>query len=428
MAKKIPFPIKTKTSCLLKWNWSSLFLRGASSNSCHRNWKAPLSLEDFDNFHNLPYKIAHRKSMLRGEWPDSPDHLGCYYCKEIEDTGGRSDRQFMTEVITDQTPDELEHDPQAVYVTPAVLEVFVNHVCNLGCTYCNMRDSSVIEADAKKFNNPEFDNLYFNDPSNTIIDDELLQKYFQKLLKWFEKNGSSLRRFHILGGEPFFQKELDDILDTLYQNPNPTLQLCITSNMNVNHNRLTYYFEKIQKLVHDKKIERFDLTASVDCWGTSQEYVRRGFKMEKFEKNLLYALHNTNFRINFNSTHSLMSLDDYPLLLKKKKYWEDVSSRQIASYNMTVNSLHVDPRTLGGEFFKETLARIRKNHPIDNWDDRQAYKNINGILTNIENSKPSLEMMKHFVTVYNELDRRHGTDWRLVFPRIADEIDKNIIL
>ena len=37
MATNIPFPIRTKTSCLLKWNWSTIFLNTGEVSVCHRN-------------------------------------------------------------------------------------------------------------------------------------------------------------------------------------------------------------------------------------------------------------------------------------------------------------------------------------------------------------------------------------------------------
>lgn len=425
MAKKIPFPIKTETSCLLKWNWSTIWLARGKTNSCHRNWKVPFSLEEFDNFHNLPYKIGHRESMLRGEWPHSPDHLGCGYCRNIEEAGGRSDRQYMTEKI-DQTPDELATDPTATRVTPAILEVFINNICNLGCTYCSVNESSLIASDAKKFNTPEFDRTYFGKSEH--MSKELQAQYLEKLVSWLERYGKSLRRFHVLGGEPFFQKELDCLLEVWEDHPNPDLQFNVVSNMNVPFKMFKKNIDRIQSLVSRNKIERFDLTASLDCWGISQEYVRRGFKMDRFEENMLYALSCPGIRVNINSTHTLMSLDDYPALLAKKKEWELKTNKEIATYGMTVSSLHVDPRTFGGVFFKDTIKKIRKSHPVDTWDNKEAYKNINGILQTIEQSKPDMQMMKHFLTVYNELDRRHGTNWKETFPRIAEQLSKHIIL
>ena len=45
------FPIRTATSCQLKWNWTALYLNGGFSRTCHRTAETPLTPENFNNFH-----------------------------------------------------------------------------------------------------------------------------------------------------------------------------------------------------------------------------------------------------------------------------------------------------------------------------------------------------------------------------------------
>jgi len=50
------FPIKTATACQLKWNWSTLYLHDETTASCHRTGWSPLTVENFDDFHNTEKK------------------------------------------------------------------------------------------------------------------------------------------------------------------------------------------------------------------------------------------------------------------------------------------------------------------------------------------------------------------------------------
>ena len=60
------------------------------------------------------------------------------------------------------------------------------------------------------------------------------QEYFDRFIDWLGKNISQLRRLHLLGGETFIQHDLmNAVLDILERNPNPELQFCVFSNMNV---------------------------------------------------------------------------------------------------------------------------------------------------------------------------------------------------
>ena len=425
MAKNIPFPIKTKTACLLKWTWSTIHLSTGEVRCCHRNLRVKIPKNDFDRFHNLPYYLDHRRSMLAGEWPNSPDHPGCNYCRKIEESGGRSDRQYMTSTRFDQTPDELATDPTAIEVTPAVLEIFLSNTCNLSCTYCRVGNSSKIVAESLKYKDQkEFNDFYFGKIEENLSKEEIIE-YKNLCLSWLARKGTSLRRFHLLGGEPFYTAEFSDFVDVWKKHPNPNLIFNVVSNVNVHYTIWQKQIDKILELVRNKKIEEFELTASIDCWGPEQEYVRSGFKCDLAEKNILYYLARPEVKyLNINSTHSLMSLPSYYKLLEKKKEWENITGKKIRMFGMPVGSKHVDLETLGGNFYTQAIKDILKIHPRDTWDDQQSLKNINGVIKTLVNSKPNLEKIQHFVKVYDELDRRRKTNWREVFPNIAKEIEK----
>jgi hypothetical protein len=117
------FPINTATACQLKWNWSTIRLYDGTTSSCHRVDPDTVVPGTFDNFHNTPKKIADRKLMLNGQWPQG----GCEYCKNIEDAGGSSDRMFHKS-IPNMSPPELDSDEQAVHVHLVLLK-FILTMC-----------------------------------------------------------------------------------------------------------------------------------------------------------------------------------------------------------------------------------------------------------------------------------------------------------
>ena len=117
------FPVKTDTSCILKWSWSSINIEHKTTSSCHRNAAVPIDPDKFEDFHNHPIKIQDRERMLAGEWPE--DGRGCEYCKNVEDHGGTSDRQLWSarSHVATKIPPELFSNPRATQVTPTILEV-----------------------------------------------------------------------------------------------------------------------------------------------------------------------------------------------------------------------------------------------------------------------------------------------------------------
>ena len=143
------FPLAGKgLACQLKWTQSTIYLTDATSASCHKAGFGNYITENGElNFHNTPNKIEDRRKMLRGEWPGN----GCEHCKHIEEAGGESDRTIHLEMEGTTAPPELDNDPEAVEVTPRILEVYWGNTCQQSCIYCNAHYSSTIQQEEKRF-------------------------------------------------------------------------------------------------------------------------------------------------------------------------------------------------------------------------------------------------------------------------------------
>ena len=125
--------------CMYKWTWSTIRLMEGSTNSCHRVKSDKLKPENYKNFHNTPTKLLHRQSMQNGHWPGD----GCEYCRDIELAGGHSDRMDLNQ-DTWLAPKELEDKSSAIKLTPRLVEVYFNNLCNLNCIYCSGEYLSLI--------------------------------------------------------------------------------------------------------------------------------------------------------------------------------------------------------------------------------------------------------------------------------------------
>jgi organic radical activating enzyme len=336
MTKKRIFPIKKDPACLLKWGWSSVFLNSGTSSSCHRTKKYPIDPNNFDQFHNLPGKLTERSLMLEGRWPGN----GCQYCKNVEDTGGVSDRQFQLDIQCDPglTAPELHVDPLATHVTPTMLEVYFTNTCNMACTYCGPQFSSLWEAENIKHGNLGY---YFDPYSVTQSQNNpYYDKMVSDLWTYLETNQRflSLRRFHILGGEPFLLKELNACLDFWGKNPNPDLIFSIVTNLNIPHNIFLAYITRFEKLVQSKHIWKLQITGSLDCWGPEQEYVRYGLDMNLWQKNFEFLLDKPWATLSINSAISALTIKKLPELIEKINEWNQSRGKLVNidfSFNYT---------------------------------------------------------------------------------------------
>ena len=346
------FPIKTETACQLKWTWSTIFLNDGTTSSCHRVGRHDIPVDNFANFHNTVEKIQQRETMLRGEWPKPLEYMhedeGCNYCQKIEDSGGHSDRQNHLK-IPNLSPKELELDLNAVVVTPKILEVFINNTCNLSCTYCNARNSSQIEFENNKFGD-------FNKNGVTIpikvIDRDLNQKNVEKFFAWLETNSNELRRLHLLGGEPLYQKEFYRCVDFFKSHPNRELELNLVTNLMLAPAKFKVFIDQIKQMVIQRYIKRFDITVSLDCWGAEQEYARWGIKLDTIQQNMETLLNEKWIYLSINSTLTPLTIPTFPALIKKINEWRTVRSTNHHFQTVFSPSYH-NPEIFGGEFWRE---------------------------------------------------------------------------
>ena len=407
MAKKI-FPIRTATSCQLKWNWSTLYLNSGTTASCHRTSVSDLTSENFNDFHNTPGKIQDREDMLAGRWPEKH----CGYCKNIEDQGGISDR-IRQLAIPDLVPPEVDSgNLTATHVTPQIVEVFFSNFCNLGCLYCNPSLSSSIEKENKKFG--EFKQEGVDLGFQVELVDRQAKDFIPLFWKWFPEGFPKVKRFHILGGEPLLQKEFDKLLDMIEQYPNKDCELNVVSNLMLPTARLEHYINKVKNLVATRKIRRFDISCSIDCWGPEQEYVRYGLDLEQWQRNFERLLKEKWIYLNINQTVSVLTVKTMPALLKLVNEW-----RKEHKINQFFAGIAPGPEYMKCGIFddsewSESTKEILSLMPYETEQEQLAHTYMKSILK--DSRETDTKQINNLIIYLNEKDKRRNTDWRKVFP------------
>jgi organic radical activating enzyme len=408
------FPIKTQTACQLKWTWSTIQLYNGATNSCHRVGQTIINPDTFDHFHNTEKKINDRKLMLEGEWPTG----GCEYCANIERAGGQSDRLFQLQ-IPGLTPLELDTNPVAVEVTPRILEIYFDNVCNMSCIYCWDGFSSKIEQENVQFGNFSSNGIEIKNTGTRHPQfDQLVEKFWQ----WMENNSHQLRRFHILGGEPLYQEQFETCLEFLETHSNPELEFNIISNLKVTPARLEKVIDRIQNLLIKRCIKRFDLTCSIDCWGNEQEYIRHGINMEQWRKNFDYVAGKKWITLNINQTITGLGMKSMPQLIEYIN--QHRQSRPIGHYFMAcVNRSQLYPGIFGSGFFDKDFEKILSVMPNDTWQHKHAYSMMQGLQLEFNSHKRSTAELSKLKTFLTEIDRRRNLNWKETFPWLIEELE-----
>jgi hypothetical protein len=394
------FPIKTATACQLKWNWSTIFLTSETTASCHRTDHHKFDTDTFD-FHNTPSKLNDRRRMLRDEWPTS----GCDYCRNIESAGGSSDRITNLDFPGIHAPPELDNNPTAVHVTPRILEVYFDNTCNLKCLYCGPHFSSLWDAE-----NIRFGESAFNKSTNISANKK-------RIFAWLREHGHNLTNFNILGGEPLYQSEFEECLDLFEQYPAPELKLQIFTNLNAKLPRLQAIVERIRTMVERDQIREFEITASLDCWGPAQEYVRYPLDLATWQANFEYLVSQPWINLIIGSTVTPLTIKTLPDLLERINEWNQI--RPIHHYQNSVNSpsyLFID---IFGDIFREDFDRA-----IALKTDSSARNYLAGIAQQSVAPGPNVPEIINLYNFLIKMDQRRSTNWRKIFPWLINEFAK----
>jgi len=387
--------------CLYKWTWSTIRLGQGTTNSCHRTKSDDLTPENYKDFHNTPTKLKHRTLMQKGKWPGE----GCEYCRDIEAAGGLSDRlELMNDI--EFAPKELRKNPRSINLTPAMVEVYFNNLCNLNCIYCSAEYSTVWEAEEKKFN--------LANPKNLEHWAEKKKQYPAMLAKhweWMEGHAHNIKQYRILGGEPFFQPEFEQNLDFFERHPCPDTKLIVFSNLKVANKKLRSYLDRITELEKKHHIRKFQLVCSFDCWGPQIEYIRTGTNLKQWEENFLTVLHDyPHVVIEVHGTLISLTMDTLPDLCKKVAEWNLV--RPIKhSVSFANGRPHMDVGIFPYRFFDQQFREAINNHNIPT-----TIRWLDGFWKKVNAQKYEPHRIKELKESLDEFDRRRGTNWKELWP------------
>ncbi len=413
--------MKNKTVCSSKWRWTSVLLQQGSTRSCFRTSEDFFDPNNLGDFHNMPIQLKTRQDMLDGKWPGH----GCEYCKAIEDSGGVSDRMdFNQSTYKGNTPPELFENIHAVKVTPTLIEVSLNNLCNMSCVYCGPSYSSAWEAEETRYST---DRLR---PIEKLFDQQTYQHVIEQFYTWLDLNLKYLKDLHILGGEPTHQPELFKLIDILKNHPDTKLDTFrIFTNLKVSRKKMTILCDTLNDLISNGNIKEVIITVSLDCWGESQKYLRTGLNLKQTDDNLTY-ISNTypNIYIHVHGTITALTIPTISDLVYKIVELNKARSvsKVTADWSLVEEYEHLHPKIMPVGFYDvwlNELINILDTHNVK-YNVKTKFETYKQYLNSVE---PDFEKINELVQYLDKLDARRNTNWRNTFPWFADFVDTDFI-
>ena len=431
--------------CLAKWLQVSLHLTTGQTHSCYHPpvhgidkeeiLKDPLAL------HNTQQKKEERRQMLKGEKPK-----GCSYCWNIESAGNHySDRHYRS-----LEPWALNSFKEALKagseqsITPTYVEVNFNQACQFKCSYCSPHLSTTWMEEIKKYGH--YPTLV---PHNNIS--ELKKKnlwpipineanpYVEAFWRWWPQLYPKLKVFRMTGGEPLIDPNSYRVLDFIKENPNPELELAITSNLCPPKKMMNKFQSSIKEILSQNKIFRFMIFPSIDTWGRQADYIRYGLDHKEFEANVRNLIKEVpELLMSFIVTVNALSPFSLKALLEKFLEWQKevyylYKCRHIRLFfdlpflrSPAWQCLSVLPEGLARPYFERCLHFMESNPSDVSKGKYYGFSNfqINKMKRLIAlsdqkiNPQTKIKNQRDFYRFFNEHDKRRQTHILEIFPEL----------
>jgi wyosine [tRNA(Phe)-imidazoG37] synthetase (radical SAM superfamily) len=276
----------------------------------------------------------------------------------------------------------------------------------MSCIYCDRNYSTVWEQEDRKYKLIPIQELEKLETSKNNYP-AMLQAHWD----WLHLNHDKLALYNILGGEPFFQPELEQNIDFFIDHPSPNLTIFIFSNLKVDNSKLKRLVGKLADLKSTGKIKSCRICCSIDCWGKEAEYIRTGLQLDKWEQNLLTLLNDfPEIDLHIHTTLTSLALKTFPRLNEKINEWNKI--RSISSdFSFVDCQPQLHPGIFPANFFKADFdaaaAAMGENSSLI--DVLRGFENT---INSLSHEPNRIDELKLFLS---SLDDKRNTDWKSTF-------------
>lgn len=414
--------------CLAKWLQVTVHLHTGKTHSCHHPRATFIPVSEIKKspsaLHLSESKKAEQAALLKGE-----QHPQCNYCWKVENETSNvmSDRvlKSASDWAYPYLPSVL--NTKEMPKNPSYLELDVGNTCNLRCVYCSPEYSTKWVEDIQRngpYRVPDKNMNWFSMyPTEMVTELQSFDAvpYEEAFAKWWPVVRPHLKVFRLTGGEPLLNKITWDILQSLIDEPEPDMEICINTNLVVPSMLIDRLINTLNIL--QTRVKRITIFTSAEATGEHQEYIRDGLNWTEFTRNVDKVLTQVPLaRVTFMTTISTLSVFTWV---------------NFVTYVMNLRTLYRSPRIgLSVNYLRHPELLSLSSLNQSGRDYFRSGLEISSSLPNLLNHEKaqmtqvseliagspseSDENLGRGLTVYlSELQKRRGLrPWREVFPQL----------
>lgn len=322
---------------------------------------------------------------LRQDYLNGIDPKGCAKCKQSEDVGITSRRQYENKRYS-----HLHGKASSVNAdTPAMIDVKFGNICNIKCRICSSKNSHVWKKDEKEL----FGITTLDDVSQNWTD---IDSNWEELSNFID----NLEVLYISGGEPLLiKKNYKFLSECVKKDKSKNISVRILTNGTI---------ELEPELIEILKNFKYAYIGySIDDLGEKFNYQRNPAKWHKVEQNFINALNNDfiHFGISYSiSIFNVLSGAEFTKWCSDIKFPIDNVVR-----NFVRHPNHFDISMLMPEE-KEQIVKRLGNNVIDN--------EIKYYLTSTFTNHSLTDVRNNRIKVITGIDRLRNESFDKVFPEL----------
>jgi len=349
----------SKSFCVLPWIHLNTWPNGNVYPCCLTDWREEVgNLKDntLEEIWNNDSMKSIRKDMLSGE-----KHNSCRKCYQQEENGldstrTSSNRWFEKHIptLTDNTSEDGHNDDFKLLYW----DFRFSNLCNMKCRMCGSFLSSKWYEDEVK--------LYGGSPLPKAIIN--INDYSKKDINlYLDEFVRSVEEIYFAGGEPLLMEEHYYILQKLVEVGNTNLRL--RYNTNLGYLKFKQYDNlELWKPFIEQDYGNVTIFASIDGYGDSAEYSRKGPKWNVIQENIKKCL-DANINFHVSCTTNIFNVLQIP------DFIEHMKSLGVPHFNIHLNNVLTNPHHYHINILPDSLKQeVKKRYirHLKSLDDENA--------------------------------------------------------
>jgi radical SAM protein with 4Fe4S-binding SPASM domain len=320
---------------------------------------------------NSPAMQAIRNNLLQ----DLPDP-NCANCTKLENGEFGHLRKRYNQQFVDRDIDYADNS-----FTLSAVDLQWSSTCNLRCVMCWAKQSSAIAQQQRI-------------PILTTRESEV-----EELTNWIVDQQYSLKEIYISGGEPTLIKHNLRLLQQL----DKTNRLLLRVNTSLMFDRDNPVMQQVLEFPN------VEITVSTDAIRAQFEYIRYGADYRKFLDTLLWL----------KTTHVQLRMNFVFFVATAAGLLDAVA--EFRNYNIqdfTVNDVAAQPALQARNLptaVKETLVKQYLEEIQRRPTDVAWVGQLSNCIAELQQPSNGIS----YATYFDDIDSRHGTDWRTTFPELT---------